>query len=111
MTNIKYQNYKHFKLPITIDPLKYGKLIFNQDNNFIIQINRTNVALIKEWQEFNLIKIFHKGDLAFVYKDLKISDLEFSRLIQNEKFTFKNNKLISTEKTFSLFINKKLFKS
>ena len=108
---MKFQNYKHFKLPITMEPLKYGKLIFNQDNNFIIQINRTNVGLIKEWPEFNLIKIFHKGDLAFNYKDLKISDLEFSRLINNEKFTFKNSKLISTEKTFSLFINKKTFKS
>jgi len=38
-----------------MDPLKYGKLIFNLDNNFIIQINRTNVALIKECPEFNLI--------------------------------------------------------
>jgi hypothetical protein len=103
MTNILYQNYKHYKLPITMDPLKYGKLIFNLDENFIIQINRTNVALINKWSDFNLIKIFHKGDLAFSYKDVKISDLEFARLIENEKFIFKNNKLISREKTFSLF--------
>ena len=104
MTNILYQNYKHFKLPITIKPLEYGKLIFNQDNNFILQINRTNVALINEWPEFNLVKIFHKGDLALSYKDLTNSDLEFARLIENEKFVFKNYKLISREKSFSLFI-------
>ena len=27
---INYQNYKHYKLPITINPLEYGKLIKKQ---------------------------------------------------------------------------------
>jgi len=30
---INYQNYKHYKLPITINPLEYGKLIKNKNKN------------------------------------------------------------------------------
>jgi hypothetical protein len=26
-TNVEYQNYYHHKLPITMNPLKYGKLL------------------------------------------------------------------------------------
>jgi len=28
---IKFQNYKHYKLPITLNPLDYGKLIIKFD--------------------------------------------------------------------------------
>lgn len=48
---IKYQNYKHYKLSITIEPLNYGKLIINVDSMFIVQINRTNIALIHEFEK------------------------------------------------------------
>ncbi len=35
---IKYQNYRHYKLPITINPLDYGKLIIKIDelNLFVV---------------------------------------------------------------------------
>ena len=36
---MKYQNYSHYKLPITINPLEYGKLIEQIDNKYIIQLN------------------------------------------------------------------------
>src|SRR6266850_1650496 len=34
---LKFQNYRHYKLPITMNPLEYGKLIYNNidDNSFI----------------------------------------------------------------------------
>jgi hypothetical protein len=32
----KYQNYNHFKIPITINPLEYGKLILKIDNIYMI---------------------------------------------------------------------------
>jgi hypothetical protein len=92
---IKYQNYKHYKLPITINPLEYGKLIIKIDdlNLFIVQINIRNIALIYQYDEFNHIKLYKKGDFALEYKDHKISNNEFVRNLENKKFTYIANKL------------------
>jgi hypothetical protein len=97
---IKYQNYKHYKLPITINPLEYGKLIYQDPikNIFIIQINKTNIAYITQFEKFNNIKLFKEGDLMFEYKDIKINENSFIRSLGNKKFGYKNNKLVSTEK-------------
>jgi len=98
MNNIKYQNYSHYKLPITMDPLKYGKLIEQIDNKFIITLTTpTNIAVITKINNENFVKIFRKGELMFEYKEFKISDIRFIRTIQDQRYTFENNKLISTE--------------
>ena len=91
---IKYQNYKHYKLPITINPLDYGKLIYTADNIYIIQITSRTIAVIFQNDLFNEVKFFKEGDLAFIYKDHKLDDNTFIRSLDNKKFTFKNNKLI-----------------
>jgi len=88
---IKYQNYKYYKLPITIKPLKYGKLIVNVDSMFVVQINKTNIALIHEFEKINKVKIFKEGDLIFEYSDHKLEDGTFIRVIDNKKFRFENN--------------------
>lgn len=62
---IKYQNYKHYNLPIIIEPLKYGKLIVNVDSMFVVQINKTNTPLIHEFENLNQVKFFKEGDLIF----------------------------------------------
>ena len=72
-------------------------LIFTINNIFIVQINRTNIALITQENEENHIKIFKEGKLKFEYTDNKISDIKFIRKLINEKFTFWNNKLVSKE--------------
>lgn len=96
---IKFQNYKHYKLPITINPLEYGKLVEQIDNKYIIQITPKTFSIITQFDEFNEVKFFREGDLAFIYKDHKIDDSTFIRSIDNKKFTFENNKLVTTEKT------------
>ena len=93
----KYQNYSHYKLPITINPLNYGKLIEQIGNKYIIQINTTNVVIIIQKDNTNFVKLFRKGELMFEYKDIIISDISFSRTISDQKYTFEKNKLISTE--------------
>jgi DNA polymerase family B len=97
MTNIKYQNYLHFKLPITIKPLEYGKLIEQIGKKYIIQLNTTNVVIINENENENFVKFFRKGELMFEYKDIKKSEYRFVRTIQDQRYTFEKNKLISTE--------------
>lgn len=93
----KFQNYSHYKLPITIKPLEYGKLIEQFDNKYIIQLNTSNVFVIVEKQNENYIKLFRKGELMFEFKDVKKSEITFVRTIQDQRYTFENNKLISTE--------------
>jgi len=94
---IKYQNYSHYKLPITVIPLEYGKLMEQIGHKYIIQLNSTNVLIINERANENFIKLFRKGEFIFEFKDLKIDDNTFIRTILDQKYTFKNSILISTE--------------
>src|ERR1700677_1802820 len=98
MNNIKYQNYSHYKLPITMDPLKYGKLIEQVGNKYIITLTTpTNIAVITKINNENFVKIFRKGELMFEYKEFKKTEFSFVRTIQDQRYTFENYKLISTE--------------
>nr|YP_009487201.1 hypothetical protein [Russula abietina]AWB36103.1 hypothetical protein [Russula abietina] len=96
-TNIKYQKYSHFLLPITTDPLNYGKLISQDGNKFIIQLLTATVLVISQVNNDNFIKLFSRGELKFEFIDSKISETKFTRTIKDQKFTFENNKLITTE--------------
>nr|YP_009498243.1 hypothetical protein [Lactifluus piperatus]AWX53029.1 hypothetical protein [Lactifluus piperatus] len=96
MFNLNCQNYKHYKLPITINPLEYGKLIIKIDNIIVSQINMTNIALIRQFDRINNVKIFKEGDFLFEYSDHIINENNFIRSLENNKFTFENNTLIRT---------------
>ena len=95
----KYQNYKHYKLPITINPLDYGKLIIKINNIYIIHITTFTLVVITQLEDFNEVKFFRDGNLAFTYSDHKIDNETFVRSLDSRKFTFKNNQLINTIKT------------
>lgn len=94
---IKYQNHSHFKLPITSNPLEYGKLIEQIGNKYIIHLNTFNILIIEEKDNENFVKLFRKGEFSFEFKDSKISENSFIRLIHGQKYTFKYNRLIATE--------------
>ena len=94
---IKYQNHSYYKLPITTNPLEYGKLIEQIGNKYIIHLNTFNILILNEKDNENFVKLFRKGEFIFEFKDLKISENTFYRFIQDQKYTFKNSKLISTE--------------
>jgi hypothetical protein len=82
-----------------MDPLKYGKLLDQTNNKFIINLNTKNTAIIiqNEKEKENFVRIFKSGDLVLEYKDTFISDRSFSRFINDTKFIFENDKLISTQ--------------
>jgi hypothetical protein len=95
----KYQNYNHFKIPITINPLEYGKLIIKIEelDLFIIQGRNTSIFLIYDYKEYNIIKFYRSGPFIFEYKDHKINNNTFIRNLNDKKFTFINNNLTSIE--------------
>lgn len=85
----KFQIYKHYKLPITMNPLEYGKLIYQNINIYIISFNKTNIAIITQHELYNHIKFFREGDLIFEYNDHKIDDNTFIRSIENKNLHLK----------------------
>jgi DNA polymerase elongation subunit (family B) len=94
---IEFQDFQHHKLPITMNPLEYGKLITQIANKFIIQINDTNIVIIDQFEGYNDVKLFRKGELMYEYRDNFINSNTFTRAISNKKYTFTNNELILIE--------------
>lgn len=93
----KYQIYSHYKLPITRDPLKFGKLLDQTNNKFIMQLTTKNIAVINHYEKENFIRIFKNGDLALEFRDKFINENSFIRTINDTRFSFENDKLISTQ--------------
>jgi hypothetical protein len=93
----KFQIYSHYKLPITKDPLKYGKLLDQTNNKFIIQLTTKNVAVINHYDKENFVRIFKNGDLVLEFRDKLINENSFIRTLNDTKFLFENDKLISTQ--------------
>lgn len=93
----KYQKYSHYLLPIAIEPLKYGKIIEQFGNKYIIQLTTSNVLVIKVVDNTNFIRFFRKGDLMIEFTDSKVSENTFTRTINDQRFTFEKNKLTTTE--------------
>jgi hypothetical protein len=94
---IKYQIYSHYKLPITTDPLKFGKLLDQTNNKFIIQLTTKNIAVINHYEKENFVRIFKNGDLVLEFRDKLINENSFIRTLNDTRFLFENDKLISTE--------------
>jgi hypothetical protein len=90
-TNIQYHNYQHHKLPITMDPLKYGRLINQHKNIFNVQVNEndTNIAEIIQEDNKNLVEFFRKGVSVYEYIDKWIDNNTFTRILENKNFTLK----------------------
>jgi hypothetical protein len=91
-----FQNYKHYKLPITMNPLECGKLIrkIDQLNLFILQITRTNIILLTQDGLTNHVELYKEGEFRFKYSDFKLSHNSFTRTINSTRFTFRDRKLI-----------------
>jgi hypothetical protein len=80
-----------------MEPLKFGKLLDQSNNKFIIQLNTKNIAIINNYDNENFVRIFKNGDLVLEFRDTFIADNSFSRLIRDTKFTFVNERLAKTE--------------
>jgi hypothetical protein len=80
-----------------MDPLKYGKLLDQTNNKFIIQLTTKNVAVITHYEKENFIRIFKNGDLVLEFRDKFINENSFIRTLNDTKFLFENDKLISTQ--------------
>ena len=116
-----YQNYRHYKLPYFLDPLKYGLLLHEEDRSdsghfYILQNNNGNTFKILQTIDpitgliHNNVELFRQGITGLVYTDQEISNGIFTRTIGSNKYycslekgmeffhTIKQNKFIKTGK-------------
>lgn len=74
---IKYQNYRHWKLPISMDPLKYGMIISidKATNTYYAQVTPLTIAklFVKSSTE-NHVEIFKNGRMVIKYTDKIITN-------------------------------------
>lgn len=95
-TDVKYHNYSNHKLPITMNPLKYGKLLDQTGNKYTVQINDTNIVIIIKHDDENEVSFYRKGNLIYKYKDTYIDENSFTRDMGNKKFHIINDEITLT---------------
>lgn len=106
-----YQNYRHYKLPFFLDPLKYGLLLHEEDRSesghfYILQNNNGNTFKILQTIDpitgliHNNVELFRQGVTGLVYTDQEISNGIFT----DHKVSIGSNKYYcSTEKGMEFF--------
>jgi DNA polymerase type B, organellar and viral len=100
----EYLKYKNYKLPVTLDPLKYGKLLYfdKKNNTFVIQIGQLTQAIVKKSSGFNEVNIMKYGNIVLTYKDTILENGKFIRELGKTTYHYnENNKLeiVSVHKT------------
>jgi hypothetical protein len=86
-----FQNYKHYKLPITMDPLKYGNnLVLAMHSTYIVQMTPLIFAkiTIKNKGKENNVDIIKSGNVLLSYKDKMIDENKFERFIGDNHYIY-----------------------
>ena len=109
--NIEYQDYLNNKIPISCNPLDYGKLttkdLFDNYTQFILHNKEGNLINFKQFNNFNEVTIFNKGEIMLTFKDELISNNKFIRILNNKKYFYENNKeILFTKENKVKFISK-----
>lgn len=91
-----HQNYKHYKLPTTLDPFKYGFCITeNPTPNghfYVMQSNNGNIYKITQYIDpvtnlvNNNIEVIRNGISGLIYNDQEIKKGVFTRTIGTNKY-------------------------
>lgn len=66
---VNSQTFKHIKLPVTMDPLKYGTVMIKAGNSYTVSITPKTLAHITVYEKHNDVQIFKSGILVLEYKD------------------------------------------
>lgn len=89
-TQVLYHNYQHHKLPITMDPLEYGRLIKTIGNIYFIQVNDKNTVIITVFEDYNEVEFYRSGVLCYKWIDRWINEVSLTRNIGRKEFIFNN---------------------
>jgi hypothetical protein len=106
-----FQNYKNNNLVISFNPSDFGQILnktkLNNETLYFLQDKDNLTIKILSSENLNSIEIFKKGDLIIKFKDFKLDENKFIRIIDNKKFYFVNNQqILFTKETKTKFISK-----
>ena len=82
-----------FKLPITLDPLTYGKIKMNISNHYLVRIDKNLDAKIVVDGDINRVTILRDGEPVLNYTDKKVSNNSFERTIGRNVYLYEDNLL------------------
>ena len=108
-SNVKLHTiYNRYKLPISLEPLDYGRLIYKDiiNNIFIMKMNKTNTAIIRVEDNINHVTIERDGLEQVIYKDIRIDSNTFIRQLNSVEYRYHNNELVlATKKVRTKFMD------
>lgn len=110
-TNVSYQNYKNNFLPLSMNPIDFGRLIIKNKIeswiNYVIQNDKGLTINFNEYEKYNEIEFFKNGISLIKFTDNLINKNSFLRIIDNKNFYFKDNKqILFTSEMKTKFITK-----
>jgi len=105
--NVNYVILNEMKLPISTNPLDFGKLIKQLDNNYFLQYEKGITITINKSDDNNDIEFFKNGNSLIKFQDQIISENKFIRVIDNKKYYFENGEqFVMTKELKTEFIPK-----
>lgn len=109
------QKYKNLNLPISMDPLDYGRIIneniLDDVNIYIIQNEINQAITLNKFEKYNEVEFFKSGISLIKFKDEFINENKFIRIINNKKYYFEDNKQILFKSEMKTKFIRKLNKS
>jgi len=114
--NIIFHRYKNFNLPVTLNPLEYGNLIYYDKfyKFYIIQIRPMIIAKIIYSKKRNKVDIIKSDKVILSYEDKVINSNTFERIIGSNHYIYINENgkykldLFSVKKPVRFIESKKL---
>jgi hypothetical protein len=109
--NVRFQNYKNYNLPISTNPLDYGRIII-QNNlekgiNYILQNDKGQTINLNKFETHNEVEFFNLGISLVKFEDNILDDNKFLRIIGDKNFYFENNEqILFTKEIKTKFISK-----
>ena len=109
--NVNYITIDKMKLPISMNPMDFGKLseTVNIENRklYILQNITGEIIMFSKFEEFNEVVYSKNGITLVKFKDEIISEDKFVRTIDNKKYYFENGKqILFTKEIKNKFIEK-----
>jgi|SRR6267154_2375 len=96
--NLNFQKYENNNLPISMNPMDYGKLINKiilKDSVVYFLQNENELAItIRKFEGYNQIEFFKQGTSLVKFTDEIISVNKFVRILDNKKFYYEDDKEI-----------------
>jgi hypothetical protein len=91
---LNLMNFKDMKLPISIDPNDFGKILSSFDilngKSYLIQDNSGKIIEFREFDKENIIKFFKNKNLILEFKDIKLESNKFIRKLGKSDLYFEN---------------------